>query len=53
MFGFKFMENFNSPHLPFDTGMLGRWHISLSTLFRDYLSPLGNRGGPRGCGSIW
>ncbi|MCP4348029.1 MAG: MBOAT family protein [Desulfobacterales bacterium] len=38
MFGFKFMENFNYPYI---SGSLRefwqRWHISLSTWFRDYL----------------
>jgi alginate O-acetyltransferase complex protein AlgI len=49
MFGFKIMENFNYPlaaNSPSD--FWSRWHISLSTWFRDYLYiPLGgNRKGP-------
>ncbi|MBU1004061.1 MAG: MBOAT family protein [Proteobacteria bacterium] len=43
MFGFHFLENFNFPYVA--TSMRGfwqRWHISLSTWFRDYLYiPLG------------
>lgn len=43
MFGFRFLENFNYPY--FATSMTDfwrRWHISLSTWFRDYLYiPLG------------
>lgn len=43
MFGFRFLENFN---YPFSAGSIRafwrRWHISLSTWFRDYLYiPLG------------
>lgn len=46
--GFQLMENFNTPY--FAVGIRdfwGRWHISLSTWFRDYLYiPLGgNRRG--------
>jgi D-alanyl-lipoteichoic acid acyltransferase DltB (MBOAT superfamily) len=41
--GFRFMLNFNNPYLA--TGLAdfwGRWHISLSTWFRDYVYiPLG------------
>lgn len=48
--GFSLMENFNTPY--FSTGIKEfwrRWHISLSTWFRDYLYiPLGgNRKGKR------
>jgi alginate O-acetyltransferase complex protein AlgI len=43
MFGFRFLENFNYPY--FATSMTDfwrRWHISLSSWFRDYLYiPLG------------
>jgi alginate O-acetyltransferase complex protein AlgI len=49
MFGFKIMENFNYPHTARSHGdFWRRWHISLSTWFRDYLYiPLGgNRKGP-------
>lgn len=49
MFGFKFMENFNYPYISRSiTEFWRRWHISLSTWFRDYLYiPLGgNRRGP-------
>lgn len=49
MFGFHFLENFNYPYI---SGSIQefwqRWHISLSSWFRDYLYiPLGgNRRGP-------
>jgi len=49
MFGFKFLENFNYPYAARSiTDFWRRWHISLSTWFRDYLYiPLGgNRAGP-------
>jgi alginate O-acetyltransferase complex protein AlgI len=43
MFGFKFMENFNYPYIAKSTTEFWRrWHISLSTWFRDYVYiPLG------------
>ncbi len=43
MFGFKFLENFNYPYIATSLGEFWRrWHISLSTWFRDYLYiPLG------------
>ena len=48
MFGFHFKENFNYPYIA-DTvqGFWRRWHISLSSFFRDYVYiPLGgNRKG--------
>lgn len=47
MFGFTFMENFNYPYISRSIREFWRrWHISLSTWFRDYLYiPLGgNRG---------
>ncbi|MFZ0243894.1 MAG: MBOAT family protein [Desulfobacterales bacterium] len=49
MFGFRFLENFNYPYISKSiTEFWTRWHISLSTWFRDYLYiPLGgNRLGP-------
>ncbi|MBF0480153.1 MAG: MBOAT family protein [Desulfovibrionaceae bacterium] len=49
MFGFKFLENFNYPYISKSIREFWRrWHISLSTWFRDYLYiPLGgNRVGP-------
>jgi alginate O-acetyltransferase complex protein AlgI len=49
MFGFTFMENFNFPYLAQSIrDFWRRWHISLSTWFRDYLYlPLGgNRVSP-------
>jgi len=49
MFGFNFPENFNFPYVARSiTEFWRRWHISLSTWFRDYLYiPLGgNRSGP-------
>jgi len=48
MFGFEFVENFNYPYIAKSiTDFWRRWHISLSTWFRDYLYiPLGgNRKG--------
>lgn len=48
MFGFKFLENFNYPLIASSiTDFWRRWHISLSSWFRDYLYiPLGgNRKG--------
>jgi D-alanyl-lipoteichoic acid acyltransferase DltB (MBOAT superfamily) len=48
MLGINLMENFNMPYMAASTGdFWGRWHISLSSWFRDYLYiPLGgNRKG--------
>lgn len=48
MFGFDFLENFNYPYIAKSiTEFWRRWHISLSSFFRDYLYiPLGgNRRG--------
>jgi len=48
MFGFNFLENFNYPYISKSIQEFWRrWHISLSTWFRDYLYiPLGgNRAG--------
>jgi alginate O-acetyltransferase complex protein AlgI len=50
MFGFRFVENFNYPYVSRSIQEFWRrWHISLSTWFRDYLYiPLGgNRVSPR------
>jgi len=50
MFGFQFLENFNYPYISQSIREFWRrWHISLSTWFRDYLYiPLGgNRGSER------
>jgi len=43
MFGFKFLENFNYPYISASiTEFWRRWHISLSSWFRDYVYiPLG------------
>ncbi len=43
MFGFHFLENFNYPYIAQSiTDFWRRWHISLSTWFRDYVYiPLG------------
>jgi len=43
MFGFQFLENFNFPYISKSvTDFWHRWHISLSTWFRDYVYiPLG------------
>jgi alginate O-acetyltransferase complex protein AlgI len=49
MLGFRFLENFTHPYAAATvTEFWRRWHISLSTWFRDYLYvPLGgNRGSP-------
>ncbi len=49
MFGFRYLENFRHPYVARSiTDFWRRWHISLSTWFRDYLYiPLGgNRKGP-------
>jgi alginate O-acetyltransferase complex protein AlgI len=49
MFGFRFLENFNYPYVAASvTDFWRRWHISLSTWFRDYVYiPLGgNRVSP-------
>ena len=49
MFGFHFMENFNYPYISRSvTEFWRRWHMSLSTFFRDYVYiPLGgNRVSP-------
>jgi alginate O-acetyltransferase complex protein AlgI len=50
LFGFDFLENFDHPYAAKSvTEFWRRWHISLSSWFRDYVYiPLGgNRGGPR------
>jgi alginate O-acetyltransferase complex protein AlgI len=48
MFGFKFMENFSDPYVAQSIREFWRrWHISLSSWFRDYLYiPLGGNRGP-------
>ncbi len=48
MFGFKFLENFNYPYIAQSvTEFWRRWHISLSSWYRDYLYiPLGGNRGP-------
>ncbi len=49
MFGFKFLENFNYPYISRSIQEFWRrWHISLSTWFRDYvyISLGGNRVSP-------
>ena len=50
MFGFKFPENFRWPYIARSIqDFWRRWHISLSTWFRDYLYiPLGGNRVPRG-----
>lgn len=53
IFGFSFNENFNYPYTATSmTDVWKRWHISLSTWFRDYVYfPLGGskKGMPRQC----
>ena len=54
MFGFRFLENFNYPYIACSIREFWRrWHISLSTWFRDYLYiPLGgNQQGPARTGA--
>ena len=60
MFGFSFPENFNYPYLATSiTDFWRRWHITLSTWFREYVYiPLGgNRGGRwrrwRNLAAVW
>ena len=50
MFGFHFIENFNYPYIASSvTDFWRRWHISLSTWFRDYVYiPLGGSRVARG-----
>jgi alginate O-acetyltransferase complex protein AlgI len=50
MFGFRFLENFNYPYISRSiTEFWRRWHMSLSTWFRDYLYiPLGGNRGSKG-----
>ncbi len=50
MFGFHFLENFNYPCIAASvTEFWRRWHISLSTWFRDYVYiPLGGSRGSKG-----
>ena len=56
MFGFDFLENFNYPYISDSiTDFWRRWHISLSSWFRDYVYiPLGGnrKGKPRQCLNI-
>jgi len=51
MFGFQFLENFNYPYIAKSLREFWkRWHISLSTWFRDYLYfPLGGSRVPIRC----
>ncbi len=50
MFGFRYLENFNFPYIASSiTRFWRRWHMSLSTWFRDYLYiPLGGNRGSKG-----
>lgn len=50
MFGFHFLENFNYPYVARSlTDFWRRWHISLSTFFRDYVYiPMGGNRVSRG-----
>ena len=51
LFGFNLMKNFAFPYFSRDIAEFWRrWHISLSTWFRDYLYiPLGGSRGTKGC----
>ena len=53
MFGFRFLENFNFPYISRSiTEFWRRWHISLSSWYRDYLYiPLG--GNRKGAGRTY
>jgi len=57
LFGFRFPENFNYPYVARSlTEFWRRWHISLSTWFRDYVYvPLGGnrRGAARAFLNLW
>ena len=50
IFGFHFLENFNHPYISLSvTEFWRRWHISLSSWFRDYIYiPLGGNRVPKG-----
>jgi D-alanyl-lipoteichoic acid acyltransferase DltB (MBOAT superfamily) len=50
LMGFRLMENFEAPYLaPSVRDFWRRWHVSLSTWFRDYVYiPLGGNRGTRG-----
>jgi alginate O-acetyltransferase complex protein AlgI len=50
MFGFHFLKNFNYPYIAHSvTDFWRRWHISLSSWFRDYVYiPLGGNRVPKG-----
>ena len=50
MFGFRLLENFNYPYIASSVqDFWRRWHMSLSTWFRDYLYiPLGGNRGSQG-----
>ena len=50
IFGFHFLENFNYPYIAISIkDFWRRWHISLSTWFRDYVYiPLGGNRGSKG-----
>jgi alginate O-acetyltransferase complex protein AlgI len=53
MFGFRFPENFRWPYGDQHPGFRRRWHLSLSTWFRDYLYiPLGGNRSTHSRGSI-
>ena len=55
MFGFTYVENFNYPYISKSiTEFWRRWHISLSTFFRDYVYiPLGGRHQLRNMFIVW
>ena len=57
MFGFQFLENFNFPYIARSvTDFWRRWHISLSSWFRDYLYiPMGGnrKGALRTYANLW
>jgi alginate O-acetyltransferase complex protein AlgI len=53
MFGFRLPQNFNSPYKATDIADIWRrWHISLSSFFRDYVYLPLSVGGSRGSGRL-
>ena len=54
MFGFEFLENFDYPYISKSiTEVWRRWHISLSTWFRDYVYGRSRDSGTARAGTLW